>query len=290
MDSRRRGQRGSDDGRRCGEWPAASRRCVAVTEEFLAFSRKQVLTPRPTDVNELIRDNEPTLKRLLGGDLLLITRLHAQEPVAYVDPTHLAQVVIDLVVNARDAMPGGGTLTIRTHDIAPDPVRQRKAAIGIAISDTGGSTFAIRLPLWSRDQTTAFVAPSTASRSILVVEDDASVRALTTRILQRSGYKVTCADTPGAALAVVAAGEPFDLLITDVVMPEMHGPELVTRVRAQRPKLRILYMSGYTNHPIFAQRAPLRDAHFVQKPYQASELADTVRRILDQASDLDAAQ
>ena len=324
----------------------AAERAIAVTRQLLAFGRKQILAPRPLDLTELVRDMEPILRRLLGEDIEMVTELAPHLPPVTADAGQLQQIVMNLVVNSRDAMPDGGTLTITTSDVPVDaataaqqPSLQPGRYALLTVADTGcgmdadtrhhifepffttkeagrgtglglatvygivvqsgghidvqsepgrGTTFRV---LWPQagdgaDATPATEPPPDAVRggteTLLLVEDEESVRGLAARVLQSYGYRVLEARDGAEALQVAqGTSEYLHLLVTDVVMPGISGLELARRLGAQRPRLRVLYMSGYTDDAIVRRGVLAADAQFLPKPFTPEVLVRRVREVLD---------
>jgi len=323
----------------------AGERAASLTRQLLAFSRQQVLAPKILDVNEVIYDTEKMLRRLIGEDVELTTVL--QHPLGSIkaDRGQLEQVLLNLAVNARDAMPHGGQLTIETRDLvltddfaASRPGMAPRRHLALAVTDSGvgmseevkrhlfepffttkdpgkgtglglavvhgfvkqsggcvevrsepgaGTGFTIYLPLVdARGGSGASVAEASlghtrGTETILLVEDDDAVRALTKRVLQRCGYTVLEASrgTDGVRLAA-AQRTPIHLLITDVVMPGIPGPMVAEQIRNLHPETKVLYVSGHTNDHV-VRTGVLHDAvHFVQKPFAPEAIAHKVREIL----------
>jgi two-component system cell cycle sensor histidine kinase/response regulator CckA len=323
----------------------ASQRAAQLTRQLLAFSRQQVLQPVLLDVNDVIDALMPMVARLIGEDIEIAILPERRLARVRADRGQLEQVIVNLVVNARDAMPTGGILTIETRIVTLDlayaavhagvvPGRfvcltvtdsgvgmdaetqarifepfyttkdvGRGTGLGLATvhgivtqshghvlvySELGlGTTFKIYLPLV---ETATPVGPLVedekpqrlvGTETILLCEDDDLVRGLIERILGRKGYTVLTARHPHDALEIAARGEPLDILVTDVVMPQMSGPELVERINALHPGLRILFLSGYPIEVIRDRgNLPLGSA-FLEKPFQASALVRVVRELLD---------
>jgi PAS domain S-box-containing protein len=323
----------------------AGRRAADLTRQLLAFGRRQVLQPRVLDVNELLVSSETLLKHLLREDVHV--RIFPANGIGAVeaDPVQIEQVLMNLVLNARDAMPEGGTVTIETANADLDEAYARAHAgvvpgryVCISISDTGhgmdketlgrvfepffttkevgrgtglglatvlgiveqsrghvwvysepgdGTTFKVYLPrvdgppAQSPERTEP---PRTVGghETILLVEDDDQVRRLLRTVLSEAGYRVLEAASPRAALAVSAAydGE-IDLLLTDVVMPDMNGRRLADEIAGTRPYLRVLYMSGYTQN-VIVHRVLDAGVAFLQKPVSIDALTRKVRDVLDQ--------
>jgi two-component system, cell cycle sensor histidine kinase and response regulator CckA len=322
----------------------ATNSAASLTRQLLAFSRRQIIAPVVLDVNTLVTRVSGMLQRLLGEQVTL--RLITAETPMLVrfDPGQAEQILVNLALNARDAMPTGGTLTIETtalHLDAESTPGTRGASAGeyvlLAVSDTGGgmttetlehafepffttksagqgtglglamihgavsqnggrvqaysevghgTSFKIYLP---RQQSPSDVlpAPPTASmprgtESIVLVEDDATVRALMVRLLERQGYQVV--DFSRGALMLEwlrATSAPIHLLLTDVIMPGMNGKELAEQANVLRPGLRVLYASGYTANVIVHHGVLKPDIEFLAKPFTAVQLADKVRAALD---------
>jgi DNA-binding NtrC family response regulator len=322
----------------------ASSRAADLTRQLLAFSRRQLLRPRVIDLNAAIAESTRMLRRLLGEDIELVTALDGQLGLVKADPGQLDQVIVNLAVNARDAMATGGKLTIETRnvtigdeDVQRHPSFRPGSYVVLAFSDTGcgmtadmlehifepffttkekgkgtglglamihgivqqtggwvwvdsepglGTTFQVYLPRVEETVAEAQAAPQADFRrgteSVLVVEDEESVRKLTCHALRRFGYDVIEAANGGEALLLCEKRQrPIPLLITDVVMPGMSGPQLAERLRQLHPELRVLYTSGYTDAAV-VRHGPLHETmSFLQKPFTPSELASKVREVLD---------
>ena len=324
----------------------AGQRAAKITRQLLAFGRKQVIRPRVVLMNETVQELLPMLNRLLTMTVSLETELAADGAIE-VDPVQLEQVVLNLVVNARDAMPGGGTLTIATRDLringgsgadgqtipaadyvalevrdtgigmdagtqarifepffttkAPGAgtglglatvygiVKQSAAHILVRSTVGAGTTFTLVFPRVAAGA----AAPEPVRQAevhgeevILVVEDEAAVRAPMCRALKGYGYTVLEAKHGSDALLVLAAYKsPIDLLISDVMMPEMTGTELVSTLKRWYPKLRAVLVSGYSEELISAQGAMPSGVRYLPKPFSMVDLACTVREILDADSE-----
>jgi PAS domain S-box-containing protein len=321
----------------------ATNRAAALTRQLLAFSRMQVLRPRVLSLNATVGEMERMLTRLLGADVVVTTELDAHLGCVRADPSQIEQVVLNLAVNARDAMPRGGRLVIATRDVELDESwakRYRYVKPGpyvmLSVTDTGtgmgaelrekifepffttkeagkgtglglstvygivkqsdgyiwvesepghGSTFRVYLPRVEGTPEPEGTghgrsSPAPEAATILLVEDEDSVRSLARRVLQRHGYTVLEAPDAPAALELSAqyAGS-IDLLLTDMRMPGLNGHTLAERLAGQRPGLGVLFMSGYTEHraelPAGSERAA-----FLQKPFSASELLASVQALL----------
>jgi len=328
-----------------GEIRKAGERARDLTSQLLAVARRQVSEPRVVEVNGVVRDSEKLLRRVLGEDIDLSVQLEPAPWKVKVDPTSLQQVVLNLAVNARDAMPRGGKLTIETANVELD----QRYALGhegvppgpyvlLAISDSGqgmstevqahafepffttkapgagtglglatvygivkqagghiwlyseperGTTFKIYLP--RTDQVAADRPPrpptpvQRGSETILVVEDEAPVRALVDRVLAEAGYRVLLAGGGQAALDLAAGHDgPIDLLLTDVVMPGLSGRQVADALAAARPGLRVLYASGYTQNTIVHHGVLDPEVRFLAKPFTPSALLERIRAVLDE--------
>jgi len=335
--------------RHVAEVTRAAERAAALTRQLLAFSRKQLLQPKVLDVAEVLEHSRGLLERLIGEDVELVTRGEPGVGRVRADPVQLDQVILNLAVNARDAMPRGGRLVLEAsnadldEDYAHEHVTVRPGRyVMLAVSDTGhgmdketqqrifepffttkevgkgtglglstvygivqqsggyvwvysevgrGTTFKIYLPrVEDEADRPPPVAEPPAARAItsglvLLVEDEASVRELLRELLETAGYSVLEASRPGEALRIAQArAEPIQLLITDVVMPEMTGPELARRLAEMRPGLRMLFLSGYTEGVVVDKGLLGEGAHFLQKPFTGEVLEAKVREVLDAAA------
>jgi PAS domain S-box-containing protein len=327
------------------EISSAARSAAGLTKQLLAFGRQQVLRAAPLDVNVLITDITGMLARLIGENIAVALALAPKLPLALADRGQLEQVIVNLVVNARDAMPAGGTLTIETSEAElpnsafnePGLVHGRYVTLAIADTGTGmskaiqdqvfepffttkeigkgtglglsttygivkqskgyiwlyselghGTTFKVFLPCASqadpRAQSQAATTPRSigGSETLLLLEDEATVRRLSKRILERAGYRVHDAATGDEAWSLFAEhGQTITLLITDMIMPGNSGPEMFSRLQARDPSLRVLYMSGYTEQSLAHAAGIDAGRPFMQKPFTATELLQHVRNALD---------
>jgi PAS domain S-box-containing protein len=320
----------------------AGQRAAALTHQLLAFSRRQMLQPRVLNLNELLTGLGKMLSRLIGEDIRLEFNLLPELGSIMADPGQIEQVVMNLAVNARDAMPDGGTLSLQTsHVTLPAPTHEAATNMPaglyvlLNVTDTGsgmspevqahlfepffttkgvgkgtglglatiygivkqsggeiqvhsvegqGTTFGIYLPRLAEAPTEARVAaapPPVGQETILVVEDQVDVRQIAVRQLRQLGYTVLEAPDPLAALTMLGeATRHLDLLLTDMVMPEMNGKELAEKARQQRPTLSVLFMTGYTDEMVTRQGLSGREP-FLQKPFTPAALAQAVRGVLD---------
>jgi two-component system, cell cycle sensor histidine kinase and response regulator CckA len=324
----------------------AGQRAAALTGQLLAFSRRAVLEPKVLDLNAVVRDTEMMLLRLLGADIRLTTHLEPRLATVQVDPGQWGQVLINLAVNARDAMPTGGRLTIETAHAAIDeeaakthPGIQPGRYVMLAISDTGhgmsadvrshifepffttkevgkgtglglavvhgivsqsggfidvisepdvGTTFEIYLPAVDLDPVASegescTVGSLRGSETILLVEDEQAVLRIAQLALHSHGYHVlTAADGEAAFKNAVKFRGRIDLLLTDVVMPHLHGPELAGRLAPYAPNMKTLYTSGYTDDAVLRYGVSRESVAFLPKPYTPLALVRKVRQVLDQ--------
>jgi signal transduction histidine kinase len=320
----------------------AGRRAADLTRQLLAFSRQQVLQPRILDLDEIVAGMAKMLRRLIGEDVELEVKSTKELGRVEVDPGQMEQVLLNLAVNARDAMPRGGKLVIETRNVRVDDPVQGEVEAGdwvvLSVSDNGvgidadarahifepffttkargkgtglglatvfgvvrqsggqivvkseankGTTFEVHLPRCDREATDTPSSPQgvitlAGSETILLVEDDDSVRSLTRTILQRGGYRVLDARAGDEALDLAAHhGGPIHLLLTDVVMPRMSGAQLAERLKATRAHVPVLFMSGYTDDSIVNHGVLAPGVQFVQKPLTPEGLLRKLREVLD---------
>lgn len=322
----------------------AGAKAADLTRQLLAFSRQQILAPRVLNLNELLVEIERMLHRLLGANIELVTRYDRALQSVRVDPSQIDQVVMNLVINARDAMPEGGKVTIETKNVVLDESYRTEhfgvapgPHVMLAVSDTGcgmdqevqarifepffttkepgrgtglglatvfgivqqsggniwvysetgrGTTFKIYLPVAvAQDQEAIeYVQPATltGTETILLVEDQDEVRRVALQILRRAGYHVLEARNAGEALMTCEKyPRAIHLLLTDVVMPQVSGPELAERLLGIRPDLKVLYMSGYTERAVFQHGILDSGASYLQKPLVPDGLNRRVREVID---------
>ena len=326
----------------------AGERATSLTQQLLALSRRQVLQPQVLDLNAVVADTYKMLRRLIGENIEIVTDLGAALGPVKADPGQIEQVLINLVLNARDAMGSGGRLTIETANVDLDVplvhngVETRSGPyVVLTVGDTGcGMDEATRLRVFepffttkekgkgtglglstvygivTQSGGTIFVnssvgtgtkievflprpadatldprefppraAVSAGAETVLLVEDEDGVRVAARRILRERGYRVLEAFDGIDALRVTESHPgPIHLLITDVVMPRMGGPELVERLGELRPDIKVLYISGYTDEADVARGVAADDAGFLQKPFTQDVLAMKVRSLLDTLS------
>jgi CheY-like chemotaxis protein len=317
----------------------AGERAASLTKQLLAFSRQQVVQWQILQLNTIIQGMEPMLRRLIGEDIRLSVVLDSALEKIKADRSQIEQIIMNLAVNSRDAMPEGGCLTITTTDfhqstqsgsLKPgryavltvtdsgqgmdsntkarvfDPffttkelgkgtglglstvygiVEQIGGQISLESQPGQGATFTIHLPCTAEVEESAAPVPAETGkqdggRTILLVEDEESVRKLTVTILSKAGYEILATSDGREFLGISTERlETVDLLITDIVMPEISGPDLAARLKACRPGLRVLYISGYSNHPLFARGVQI-DTNLLQKPYTPDQLLRTVEAVL----------
>ncbi len=323
----------------------ASERGAALTRQLLAFSRKQVLHSEPLDLSQVATGVEKMLRRILGEDINLVLALASDLGLTLADPGQIEQVIMNLVVNARDAMPDGGKLTIETANVFLDdqctsthPTAKPGPHIMLSVSDSGcgmdketqvrifepffttkdktkgtglglstvygivmqsggsinvhsepghGTTFTILLPrVFDAARATPKQRPITkrppGNETILLVEDEAALRDVGARILVAAGYTVLTASSGDEALQVSEQHEgEINLLVTDVVMPNMSGRTLAENLLKARSELKVLYVSGYTDNAIVRNGVLEPGTHFVSKPFNVADLTRQIRLILD---------
>jgi two-component system cell cycle sensor histidine kinase/response regulator CckA len=333
------------------EIQAAGERAASLTRQLLAYSRKQLLEVRELDVNHVVSGLSDMLRRLIGEDVQLVVSLDRDAGHVRADPSQIEQVLLNLAVNARDAMPEGGVLTIATggQDVdlrcarAVSPEMSPGAYTLLRVTDSGcgmdsetqsrifepffttkelgkgtglglatvygivkqsggqvevrsrpgqGTTFTIYLPRVQQLRPAGGAGAADPGRggqeTILLVEDEELVRRLARNILTSHGYSVLEAADGEEALRLAAAHpEPIHLLLTDVVMPRMGGRMLAERLLAERPGLRVVYMSGYTDDAVVRQGVEHQQTTFLEKPFLPAELTRRIREMLDGLSPAD---
>lgn len=313
-----------------------------LTAQLLAFGRKQPLQPRIVDLNLLILSMTDMLVRTIGENIRLVQELSSTLPLIKVDPVQFEQVLLNLAVNARDAMPAGGTLTIKTaSEYGPDsasPTAREKHFTVVSVIDSGsgidpdtlphifepffttkcagrGTGLGLAVVYTNIQQSGGFIdvetdvnkgtafniylpcveeqgpedsseelhrRPHPGWETILLVEDDEIVRTLTSQVLELEGYSVLTASSGSQAIdRFYKSTKPIELLVTDVVMPDMNGLDLARELQQRAPDLRVLYVSGYLNDHVLPQMKLGRQSFFLAKPFLPQEFVGKVREILD---------
>ena len=321
----------------------AAERASALTAQLLALSRRQISQPQILNLNEIVEHSTRLFSRVIGEDIQIETHLEPDLGRVHADPLHIDQLIMNLVVNARDAMGRGGKLTIETANCTLDAdyagrhlgVKPGPYCL-LAISDTGtgmdaatrsrifepffttkeagkgtglglsivygvvkqnggevmvyselgkGTTFKTYLPMVEvpEDFAATVVRPGEVrgTETVLVCEDELAIRKLVHSILSRCGYQVIDSDTPEHAIELSRENGDIDLLLTDIVMPQLSGFDLAHRVQQIRPQVKVLYMSGYTDNQVSRSWVLEPDTPFVQKPFTAAVLSQKVREALD---------
>ena len=328
---------------------ASADRAAGITRQLLAFSRKQVLSPRIIDLNDIVLNLDSLLRRLIGEDIEVLTRPASDLGAVKADPGQIEQVIMNLALNARDAMPNGGTLTLETSNAQLDeayardhPPLEPGRFVLLSVSDTGvgmtaevqarifepffttkevgkgtglglstvygiikqsggyiwvysepgrGTTFKIYLPRAEQPAQDVDVEKRAGSvregsETILLVEDDPQLRELTSSVLTQCGYKVLVAGNAEEGLAIAKFNHrDIRLLVTDVVMPHMNGPQLAEKLLRISPEIRVLYISGYTDNAIVHYGVLEEGLWFLPKPFTMTALVNKVREVLDAGAD-----
>jgi len=330
----------------------AAERAATLTRQLLAFSRKQVMQPRVLDLNVVAMEMSKLLSRLIGEHILQTTRLNPRLGRVMADPSQIEQVLMNLAVNARDAMPNGGRLVIETDNVQLDEETARQCGIPagkyalLAVQDTGtgmtpevrarifepffttkeagkgtglglamvygivkqsgahitvesepgrGTTFRVYLPLApaesvaaaERAETSARPSLARGSETILLVEDEPSLRGLVAEYLSECGYHMLVAAEGHSALRLAQShAGPIHMLVTDVVMPGISGPELAQRLTQTHPAVKKVYLSGYTDSHLLREELLGTDVTFIHKPIRPVELAARLRSVLDDSASI----
>jgi two-component system, cell cycle sensor histidine kinase and response regulator CckA len=327
---------------------AAGLRAAELTRQLLVFSRRQVVTLKVIDLDQVVRGVEKLLRRIIDENISITVRSVPDLGRVRADPAQLEQVIMNLAVNSRDAMPNGGTLVVETSNVELDvddvwshPGAKPGRYVLLAVSDTGhgmdkatlaqvfepffttkgsdkgtglglamvygivsqfggsvtaysepglGSTFKVYLPAVADPLDVAKIgtdtsAPAKGTETILLVEDEEMVRGLASRVLKKAGYAILEAANGAEALKLCEDRKgPIDLLVTDVVMPNVGGRELSERILKLRPGLKVLFLSGYTADAVIRQGVLAHGVEFLEKPFTPRALTDKVRAVLDQKS------
>ncbi|MGV3710520.1 MAG: PAS domain S-box protein [Gemmatimonas sp.] len=322
----------------------AAQRAAGLTGQLLAFSRKTMLQPKTLDINAVVMEMSTMLRRMIGEDIALTTQLASRLEMVCVDPVQLSQVLMNLAVNARDAMPQGGNLSIETQNVelsaeyaSTHPETKSGPHVMLAITDSGmgmppevmahifepffttkavgsgtglglatvfgivrqsggsinvysepgiGTTFKIYFPSLSgaaaMESGSIQAETKGGAETVLLVEDDDAVRRLATTALKRFGYNVIAASTANEAMTIIAEqADSINVLLTDVVMPGMSGPQLVLALREKYPTLKAVFMSGYTDDAVVRHGLLAAEVSFLQKPFTPAGLAAKIREVLD---------
>ncbi len=322
---------------------ALAERGADLTRQILAVSRKQVLQPTIVDLNAMVSDMERLFARIVGEHITVVTTRDESLGPIHADRGQLEQVLLNLVANARDAMPSGGTLTIETRTVSPQLAPQYRLAAHewsmLTVRDTGvgmtdavrervfepffttkergkgtglglalayamleqvrgvitcestpnvGTTFRLFFPRSTAPVPTASAlatpraVPVAGHETVLLAEDEASVRAVATAALERQGYRVLAAPDGASALKLAAEFDgTIHLLLTDVIMPGMHGRALADALLIARPGTRVLFASGYTDDTVLLRGIRVDELSFIQKPFTPDQLTRRVREVLD---------
>ena len=326
----------------------SSRRTGRLTRQLLIFSRKQTLQPADVDLNEVVGNMTKMVRRILGEDIVLQTSYAPQPIFIHADIGMIEQVIMNLLVNARDAMPSGGQLSISTdrQDLTEAQVEKNPDALAgphvcLSVSDTGcgipkenlpqifdpffttkevgkgtglglatvysivqqhhgwiavtsevnkGTTFKIYFPAVKGERVAKEPAPQKLLRgsgTILVVEDELAVRTLVSHLLQRCGYTVLQAESGTDALKIWQERQgKIQLLLTDIIMPDgINGYELAQQLKAAKPKLKVVYTSGYSGEVVGKRLELVEGVNFLQKPYVPQKLLQVLRDNLDGMED-----
>ena len=319
----------------------AADRATALTSQLLAFSRQQVISPKVLDLNAAIGGLEPMVRQLIGGNMRLVLKLAHDAGHIRADAGQLDQILVNLVVNARDAMPDGGTVTIETSnvlvdepyaiehfDVRPGPyvllvvidtgvgmdrltrehifepffstkelgkgtglglataygiVRQAGGHIWLYSEPGVGTSFKLYFPrvdaVVTTEQPAVAAAPAVGAGTVLVVEDEPVVRDMTTQLLTRSGYEVIAVANGQEAMDRLAGLDTsIDVLVTDVIMPNMSGIELAEAIMDEYPQVGVVLLSGYTAETLNLERVTMRGAMFVPKPVTSTQLLVAIRQ------------
>jgi nitrogen-specific signal transduction histidine kinase len=323
----------------------AAGRAGELTRQLLAFSRRQTIRTQALPINDHVRKLEKLLRRVIGEHIDLITDLHPEVASAQLDPSQFDQVILNLVVNARDAMPEGGRVLLRTrrHQF-PRPVQidgvevPAGAYVRLVVSDTGvgmdadtrqhifepffstkggrgtgmglatvygivkqhggfifvesmrgrGTTFDVLLPVTGEAEGQDPVAVEAETRrgceTILLVEDEPALRKLAAAMLEREGYSVLEASDGADALQLLGENDGLvDLVLSDIIMPRIGGPELARRAASRWPELPFVFMSGYIDESLGQSRSLAAETEFVPKPFTREQLTRKLREVLDRA-------
>jgi PAS domain S-box-containing protein len=320
------------------EITAGAARAAALTRQLLAFSRKQVMRAEVLDLNDVVRGTDALFERLIGEDIGIAHSLRRDNVLVRGDKTQLEQVLLNLVVNARDAMPDGGRIEIEINEVDVGPDHSLDLEPGrfalLAVSDTGvgmdpqtvgqifdpffttkpdgtglglatvygivrqsggtiwvysepgaGTVFKVYLPLageaiMSPAAEPLAHVPDGAGEHVLVIEDDRQVRSIVKQMLTRRGYSVVTADGPEAALVAAGAGARFDAILSDLVMPNGGGRQLVAQLVASQPHAAVVFMSGYSDDAVRTRGVVDPGTAFIEKPFSSDDLVLLLRQTI----------
>jgi PAS domain S-box-containing protein len=320
----------------------AAQRANSLTRQLLTFSRKQVVNPTALDLNTVVLDVKDMLERMVGNSVQVVTELAATVPAIRADKGQLEQVLLNFAANSRDAMPKGGTFTLKTSFASSDPRTGRVSEGGfvlLEVADTGcgmtsevlahifepffttkavgrgtglglataygvveqlhgqikvestvneGTTFRIYLPAIKAPAAVETVQANTpmapVQATVLLVEDESSLRDVLSEFLRSAGMRVLTADDGRKALDRIEAGEQFDLLVTDLVMPEIDGRTLAAAARSRREGLQVLYMSGHTGDSLVRRELQQQGLPYLQKPFSRADLVKAIHAMLPPVS------
>jgi CheY-like chemotaxis protein len=315
-----------------------ARRAAVLTRQLLAFSRPQTVDVKVLDLNAIVDGLHTMLRRVIGEHITLVVSLDNSLGGIKADAGQIEQILLNLAINARDAMPGGGTLTIATTNVQMDDREGTRPYVTLTVRDTGtgmdfetrgkifepffttkaaghgtglglatcsdivqqnggvitvdsepgrGSAFSVYLPRVApvpieRREGPHVSSKAAGSETVLVIEDDDLVRAVVFRTLTGLGYRVLEArDGAEAETAVRGVERPVDLVLSDIVIPDASGPEVVLGIQRRALKSRAIFMSGYTSDALQRRKVLPAGAHFIQKPFTPASLALKVREVLD---------
>jgi CheY-like chemotaxis protein len=324
---------------------SAAQRAARLTAQLLAFSRKEVMAPKVIQPNDVLNNSQKMLSHILGEDIDFVFAPGENLRQIKADLGQLDQIFMNLAVNAKDAMPDGGKLTIETQNVKVDkedcdslPEMEAGDYVVLSVKDTGhgmdaetmdhifepffttkgidkgvglglstvygimkqssgyvcalsepnvGTTFKCYFPAVMEDVETISLSEvagcPTGTETILLAEDEEMVRQLTKRVLEKHGYKVIENDSGEQAYSCFnELEEAIDLLLTDVIMPGINGQELCKKIRAKRPGIKTLFMSGYTNDVLGQNCLLEKNTGFIEKPFSIEALTQKVRQVLDQ--------
>jgi CheY-like chemotaxis protein/two-component sensor histidine kinase len=323
----------------------AADRAAALTRQMLAFGRQQIMQARVINLNTVVTETAHMLRRVIGEDIELVTNLSDNLENSRLDPDQMTQVILNLAVNARDAMPKGGTLHVETATVDLDEVYAKEHPpvqpgryVMLAVSDTGtgidksilprifdpffttkevgkgtglglsivygivkqsggyvwvysepghGTTFKLYFPATSapveRPVLRSEITSRPSGQTVLVVEDESTIRSQVRDCLQQLGYRVLEADSGAAALKTCEDLQgKVDLVLTDLVMSGMGGHELASNLAERHPEIRVLFMSGYTEDSAARREILLKGSPFLQKPFSVADLSTAVHHALTQ--------